>query len=253
MDNPQYYQPLSHALHAPVVATSHSSPRQSYAHYAPHQQPPVTNGAGSGHREEEEEEDDDDEDVVEEELDHHDADHLHQSASSHSSPRVNAAQSQSSSAGCVLPNRDSSSRPPLTSLSFRKRGRYPYLCRLQATCPPTGADPLRCQRRWHGEAQARPPSWLPQPQTPGFLGKRDEGSSQLAAPRLLSVPPCPRCEHVAAEPAILRVPVASPKPLLRVLQRGGRTGCTQYSVCFTAMFAERPCYPHNRRRRLLWS
>lgn len=225
MDNPQYYQPLSHALHAPVVTTSHSSPRQSYAHYAPHQQLPVTNGAGSGHREEEEEEDDDDEEVVEEELDHHDADHPHQSASSHSSPRVNAAQSQSSSAGCVLPDRDSSLRPALTSLSFRKRG----CCRLgglQTPCPPTGADPLRCHRRWHREAQARPPSWLPQPQTQSFLGQCDKGSGQLAAPGLLPIPPSPGCEHVAAEPAILRVPMASPEPLLRVLQCGGRTCCT---------------------------
>ncbi|TBU49829.1 hypothetical protein BD309DRAFT_986211 [Dichomitus squalens] len=99
MDNPQYYQPLSHALHAPLVSASHTSPRQSYAHYAPHQQHPVTNGAGSGHREEEEEEEDDDDEVVEEEVEHHGADHPRQSASSHSSPRVNAAQTQSSSTG----------------------------------------------------------------------------------------------------------------------------------------------------------
>ncbi|KAI0649286.1 hypothetical protein C8Q79DRAFT_949826 [Trametes meyenii] len=95
MDNPQYYQPLSHALHAPLVSASHSSPRPQYASYTPHQQPAVTNGAGSGHREEEEEEEEDDEEVVEEELEHHDADPPHQSASSHSSPRANAAQTQS--------------------------------------------------------------------------------------------------------------------------------------------------------------
>lgn len=126
MDNPQYYQPLSHALHAPLVSTSHSSPRQPYAPYASHQHPPVTNGAGSGHREEEEEEEEDDEEVVEEELEHHDTDHHHQSASSHSSPRVNAAQSQSSSAGCVLPNLDSHSR--LVS---------PYSSRSAATATPS--------------------------------------------------------------------------------------------------------------------
>ncbi|KAI0768082.1 hypothetical protein BD413DRAFT_566552 [Trametes elegans] len=102
MDNPQYYQPLSHALHAPLVSASHPSPRQQYASYTSHQQPTVTNGAGSGHREEEEEEEEDDDEVVEEELDHHDADHR-QSASSHSSPRVNAAQPQSRSTGAPAP------------------------------------------------------------------------------------------------------------------------------------------------------
>lgn len=106
MDNPQYYQPLSHALHAPLVSTTHSSPRQQYTPYASHQPPPVTNGAGSGHREEEEEEEEDDEEVVEGELEH-DPDQRHHSASSHSSPRVNAVQSQSSSTGCVLPDLDS--------------------------------------------------------------------------------------------------------------------------------------------------
>ena len=173
MDNPQYYQPLSHALNAPLVSASHQSPRQSYAHYAPHQHPPVTNGAGSGHREEEEEEEDDDDEVVEEELDHHDADHPHQSASSHSSPRVNAAQTQSSSTGCVLPDLDSASPPALTSLSSRKRGRCYRLCGLQASRPPPRPYPLRCHRRCHREAQARSSSWLPQPQTPGLVRKRD--------------------------------------------------------------------------------
>ncbi|KAI0711892.1 hypothetical protein C8T65DRAFT_718005 [Cerioporus squamosus] len=72
-----------------------------YAPYTSHHRPPVTNGAGSGHREEEEEEEEDDEEVVEEELEHHDTDQPHQSASSHSSPRANAAQSQSSSAGAT--------------------------------------------------------------------------------------------------------------------------------------------------------
>ncbi|KAI0324584.1 hypothetical protein GY45DRAFT_1331359 [Cubamyces sp. BRFM 1775] len=104
MDNPQYYQPLSHALHAPLVSSAHPSPRQQYASYASHHQPAVTNGAGSGHREEEEEEEDDDEEVVEEELDHHDTDHPHQSASSHSSPRVNAVQAHSRSTGAPTTN-----------------------------------------------------------------------------------------------------------------------------------------------------
>ncbi|KAI0635687.1 hypothetical protein C8Q77DRAFT_1071664 [Trametes polyzona] len=102
MDNPQYYQPLSHALHGPVVSGPHSSPRPQYPSYSSHPPPPVTNGAGSGHREEEEEEEDDEE-VVEEELDHHDADHPHQSASSHSSPRVNATQTQARPTGPPAP------------------------------------------------------------------------------------------------------------------------------------------------------
>ncbi|KAJ2990534.1 hypothetical protein NUW54_g8441 [Trametes sanguinea] len=106
MDNPQYYQPLSHALHAPVVSQPHPSPRQQYSSYASHHQTTVTNGAGPGNREEEEEEEEDDEEVVEEELDHHDADHPRQSASSHSSPRANAAQSQPGSTGCVFPDLD---------------------------------------------------------------------------------------------------------------------------------------------------
>lgn len=69
MDNPQYYQPLSHALHPPLVSSGHSNQQQQYT-YGSHTQPTAVNGAG--HREEEEEEEEDDEEIVEEELDHHD-------------------------------------------------------------------------------------------------------------------------------------------------------------------------------------
>ncbi|PCH42284.1 hypothetical protein WOLCODRAFT_89730 [Wolfiporia cocos MD-104 SS10] len=65
MDNPQYYQPLSHALHPPLVSSSH--PPQQYS-YPSHTQLAAPNGTNTSHREEEEE-DDDDEEVVEEELD----------------------------------------------------------------------------------------------------------------------------------------------------------------------------------------
>ncbi|TCD70223.1 hypothetical protein EIP91_004404 [Steccherinum ochraceum] len=87
--HPQYYQPLSAALSAPLV------PAPAYPDYPAHNRdaPP----AGSAHhqsREEEEEEEDDDEEVVEEELDHHDS---HQDASEHSSPRPPPPAAQSSS------------------------------------------------------------------------------------------------------------------------------------------------------------
>ncbi|KAH9945269.1 uncharacterized protein BXZ73DRAFT_38764 [Epithele typhae] len=111
MDNPQYYQPLSHALNASFVSQSHPSPRQHYSHYAPHPHAPVTNGAGSGHREEEEEEDDDDE-AAEGELDHHELEHPHHSASSHSSPRVHAAHPQSSSSGSTAAPASTDYRQP---------------------------------------------------------------------------------------------------------------------------------------------
>ncbi|CCL98169.1 uncharacterized protein FIBRA_00163 [Fibroporia radiculosa] len=80
MDNPQYYQPLSHALHPPLVPTS-QPPQQPY-NYSSHAQ--VTAANGTNTREEEEEEEDDDEEIVEEELEHREPTH----ASSHSSPRV---------------------------------------------------------------------------------------------------------------------------------------------------------------------
>lgn len=83
MENQQYYQPLSHALHPPLVPTARS-PQPLYAPYS-HAQQPTTNGsANHNHREEEEEEEEeDDEDVVEEELEANDP---HQSPSTHSSP-----------------------------------------------------------------------------------------------------------------------------------------------------------------------
>jgi hypothetical protein len=59
MDNPQQYQPLSHALDPPL-----SGPSQPQAQYAM----ASTNPNGVNPQEEEEEEDDDDEGVVEEQL-----------------------------------------------------------------------------------------------------------------------------------------------------------------------------------------
>ncbi|KZT07660.1 uncharacterized protein LAESUDRAFT_742775 [Laetiporus sulphureus 93-53] len=94
MDNPQYYQPLSHALHP--LPSSHQSQQQQYASYASHAQSTVPNGAAHTQREEEEEEEEDDEEIVEEELDHHDPDR--QRASNQSSPR-STVQSQAPSAG----------------------------------------------------------------------------------------------------------------------------------------------------------
>ncbi|KAJ3473892.1 hypothetical protein NLI96_g12769 [Meripilus lineatus] len=100
MDNPQYYQPLSAALHAPLLQQSGRPPHPSqYANYSSHAPPPQQSTSANTHREEEEEEEEDDDDVVEEELDHHDP---HHSASAHSSPRTQATshnQKYSGSAG----------------------------------------------------------------------------------------------------------------------------------------------------------
>ncbi|KAH9926826.1 hypothetical protein B0H21DRAFT_781328 [Amylocystis lapponica] len=72
MDNPQYYQPLSHALQPPIVSAGRS-PQQQYSSYGSHAHPPAANGTHT-HREEEEEEEEDDEEIVEEELEHNDQD-----------------------------------------------------------------------------------------------------------------------------------------------------------------------------------
>lgn len=82
MDNPQYYQPLSHALHPPLVAANHSPQQPQYAPYGAHTQPPASNGVGHANREEEEEDEDDEEDVVEEELDRNESNSRHPATNS---------------------------------------------------------------------------------------------------------------------------------------------------------------------------
>lgn len=76
MDNPQYYQPLSHALHPPLANAT-----QSTVMYNAKSTTPVANT----HREEEEEEegDDDDEGLIEEQLNPNEPDNQD---SNHSSP-----------------------------------------------------------------------------------------------------------------------------------------------------------------------
>ena len=59
MDNPQHYQPLSHALNPPVAGSS--QPQSQYSMFP-------SNPNGVNPQEEEEEEDDGDEGVVEEQL-----------------------------------------------------------------------------------------------------------------------------------------------------------------------------------------
>jgi hypothetical protein len=86
MDNPQHYQPLSHALHPPQgqAQPSYVTPGMY------HNKPPA---AVTAHHpeEEEEEDDDDDEGLVEEQLSRNDAD---PQGSSSSSPQGKAT-------GCV--------------------------------------------------------------------------------------------------------------------------------------------------------
>ncbi|KAF8150656.1 hypothetical protein B0H34DRAFT_147652 [Crassisporium funariophilum] len=88
MDNPQHYQPLSHALHPPSTSRSIYSTTVPTTTYV-HPPKPATN-VPSGQPEEdddeeEEEEDDDDEGLVEEQLNRNDAD-VH--GSNHSSPKA---------------------------------------------------------------------------------------------------------------------------------------------------------------------
>jgi hypothetical protein len=63
MDNPQHYQPLSHALNPPVGGPSRTQ-AQSQTQFSVY--PTATNGVNP--QEEEEEEDDDEEGLVEEQL-----------------------------------------------------------------------------------------------------------------------------------------------------------------------------------------
>ena len=88
----QFYQPLSAALHPPLVQTNRS-PQSHYPSYVQHGHTPTSNGTHHTQREEEEEDDDDDE-VVEEELDHRDR----PSPSAHSSPRAAAGHTTKSAA-----------------------------------------------------------------------------------------------------------------------------------------------------------
>jgi hypothetical protein len=74
MDNPQHYQPLSHALHPPLANTT-----QPAVIYNAKSTTPVTNSQ----REEEEEGDDDDEGLIEEQLNPNELDNQ---GSNHSSP-----------------------------------------------------------------------------------------------------------------------------------------------------------------------
>lgn len=85
----QFYQPLSAALHPPLVHTNRS-PQSHYPAYAAHGHTTTSNGTHHSQREEEEEDDDDDE-VVEDELDHRD----HHSPSAQSSPRASAGHTKS--------------------------------------------------------------------------------------------------------------------------------------------------------------
>ncbi|OCH95421.1 hypothetical protein OBBRIDRAFT_788309 [Obba rivulosa] len=96
MDNPQYYQPLSHALNPPLVSAGRS-PQQQYISYGSHAQPSAANGIATGNREEEEEEEDDDEGAVEEELEHQEPDG-HHPGSTQSSPRAANAQARTAGA-----------------------------------------------------------------------------------------------------------------------------------------------------------
>ena len=80
MDNPQYYQPLSHALHPPLVAANHSPQQPQYASYGAHAQTSTSNGVGHANREEEEEDEDDEEEVVEEELERNEPSSSHNPA-----------------------------------------------------------------------------------------------------------------------------------------------------------------------------
>ncbi|PPR03081.1 hypothetical protein CVT24_012394 [Panaeolus cyanescens] len=99
MDNPQPYQPLSHALHPPSTSSrSHyttpihhqyvpSQQQQSIHPHSTHKQPLQTSSRPSGHEEEEEEEeedDDEDEGIVEDQLNQNDPD---PHGSNSSSPR----------------------------------------------------------------------------------------------------------------------------------------------------------------------
>ena len=82
MDNPQHYQPLSHALHPPATTRSiYSAPTTSSAFVQPQS---TASEQPKPQEEEEEEEDGDEEGLVEEQL-NNDAD---AQGSNHSSPKT---------------------------------------------------------------------------------------------------------------------------------------------------------------------
>jgi len=77
MDNPQHYQPLSHALHPPLAATSQA--KSAYSMYNSNSNVAPTTSHREEEEEEEEEEEDDDEDegLVEEQLHENEPDNIH--------------------------------------------------------------------------------------------------------------------------------------------------------------------------------
>ncbi|KAJ2926832.1 hypothetical protein H1R20_g10276, partial [Candolleomyces eurysporus] len=101
MDNPQHYQPLSHALNPPLQASQSRSPYPTSAVYTPPTRPATAPGNNSApvqapHREEEQEEDeqdDDDEGVVEEQLELNDNETGAHGSAPATPPRHNAVDS----------------------------------------------------------------------------------------------------------------------------------------------------------------
>lgn len=152
MDNPQYYQPLSHALHPPLVSSGHSNQQQQYT-YGSHTQPAAVNGAG--HREEEEEEEEDDEEIVEEELDHHDTQapsaanpSPHPSAPAQNLSAGSAAASANNSAGKAQAPHDQSQQVGTDDDAGKRkpgrprgsRNRKPRAAPSSTTKPPTNTQ-----------------------------------------------------------------------------------------------------------------
>ncbi|KAH9481464.1 hypothetical protein JR316_0005990 [Psilocybe cubensis] len=123
MDNPQHYQPLSHALHPPSTSSSrplvsHYTPNSHLGSYAQPQKPaeptPTTGArpvAEEEEEEEEEEEDDDDEGLVEEQLNQNDDIH----GSDPSSPKLTTSTEDHSAtapqSAHTIPTHDETSSP----------------------------------------------------------------------------------------------------------------------------------------------
>ncbi|KAF9468204.1 hypothetical protein BDZ94DRAFT_1247460 [Collybia nuda] len=111
MDNPQHYQPLSHALHPPQAQA-----QPSYVTPGMYQNKPPSTVPAHRAEEEEEDDDDDDEGIVEEQLSRNDAD---PQGSSSSSPLgkstgttdTRVPQSQTSAQGQTSPDNDRKRRP----------------------------------------------------------------------------------------------------------------------------------------------
>ncbi|KAF9533833.1 hypothetical protein CPB83DRAFT_411331 [Crepidotus variabilis] len=98
MDNPQHYQPLSHALNPPPPSSvrTHYTPVGHHAGYVQHPPQQMHPHAHEDEEEEEEEEEEDDEDMVEDHLNQHDSD-MH--GSGQSSPKAPSSGNQQVSAG----------------------------------------------------------------------------------------------------------------------------------------------------------